>query len=395
MQTRNKVLLGLFIYQLTVAGLLFSFGLFFTPLQDEFGWSRATLSSATATAFFLMGPFAVVAGRLNDSWRPNVLLSISGLTFGLGYLWISQVSYVWQLYAALGLCVALGLGANEVVTLSTVASWFQERRGLYSGIVKTGAAIGQVLVPPLAAFLLVSFGWRTALLVLSLGTTAILIAAAATMKKNEELSSTGTVLAEAVTSPNRVKFTATLAILCGLQFTFFPAATSLPTHLAAHGIDLGLTTSTSALLLSIIGAASLLGRLSMGWLADRLGNKMAVQTCFLTLIAALIALSITRQGNTLFWIVALYGVSHGGFFTIMSPLVAEHFGMRRHGSIFGLTLLFGTLGGTIGPILVGWIYDVQGSYNLAFEALAAISTLGFALSIALPNNSSVRWTNKT
>jgi MFS family permease len=89
----------------------------------------------------------------------------------------------------------------------------------------------------------------------------------------------------------------------------------------------------------------------------------------------------------LFVAVAVYGFAHGGFFTVVSPTVAEYFGLQAHGAIFGLVLLSGTIGGAAGPILAGRIFDLTDSYALAFIALAVLGALGLALVLRLPRSS--------
>lgn len=137
---------------------------------------------------------------------------------------------------------------------------------------------------------------------------------------------------------------------------------TVPVHLAVHGMDLGMNAGRVALLLSALGAASIAGRLVIGLGADLLGGKKAFIVSFIPLIANLFAFAITTAHLPLFLVVALYGFAHGGLFTLASPVVAEYFGMRAHGTNFGIIVFFGTIGGSIGPILVGWIFDLLGSY---------------------------------
>ncbi len=128
------------------------------------------------------------------------------------------------------------------------------------------------------------------------------------------------------------------------------------------------------------------GRLSVGALVDRIGGRRALILCFVPLIASLLAFLFISAPWVLFAAVAVYGFAHGGFFTVMSPTVAEYFGLQAHGAIFGLVLFFGTIGGAGGPILAGRIFDLTDSYAPAFTALAALATLGLALVLRLPSS---------
>ena len=118
--------------------------------------------------------------------------------------------------------------------------------------------------------------------------------------------------------------------------------------------------------------------------ADRFGGKNAYILSFVLLLASVVGLVATTAHLPLFLIVALYGVTHGGFFTLVSPVVAEYFGMRAHGYIFGTILLCGTLGGSVGPILAGRVFDLTGSYQPSFISLGLLALIGLVLAFYLP-----------
>lgn len=106
--------------------------------------------------------------------------------------------------------------------------------------------------------------------------------------------------------------------------------------------------------------------------------------CLLPLIASLIAFLFVETTSLLFAAVALYGFAHGGLFTVVSPTIAQYFGTRAHGMLFGTIVFFGTLGGAFGPILAGWIFDVTGTYFQAFGILATLAATGLVLALFLP-----------
>ena len=381
---RYRVVLGACLTQFTVIGLLFGFGLFFKPLEAEFGWSRTLISSTSSLSFLMMGVLAIPGGRLNDRFGPRLVLGVTGVAYAAGFLLLSQVTAPWQMFVIFGIFMGLGLGTHDVVTLGTIARWFEHRRGIMSGVVKTGTAFGQIVVPPAVAALLLAYGWRHALVVMGLAGFVLLMIAALAMENPQELRrasqtarATGTTFAEA-------RRTRTFQTLCAIQFLFFPAMMSVPLHLAVHGTDLGMSTARASTLLSVLGAASIAGRLTVGTISDRIGGKRAYLMCFTLLALSLAAFAVTTSHGLFYAVVAVYGFSHGGLFTVVSPLVAEYFGMRAHGAIFGTILFFGTIGGAIGPIVVGRIFDVTGSYSLAFLMLATLAAIGLALVLTLP-----------
>ena len=384
MDPRYLVVFGACLTQFTVIGFFVSYALFVKVFEDEFGWSRAYLSTCIALGVFMMGTMAIVAGRLNDRYGPRIVLGVAGVLYGVGILLMSQITAPWELLVICGVFIGIGLSSHDVVTLSTIARWFQARRGVMSGVIKVGTAVGQFVVPLAAAALIVALGWREALLALGAGAIALLVIAALSMSVPKRVDPAqgpsevpGTPFAEA--RRGRIFWT-----LCLMQALFFPTLMTVPTHLVAHGTDLGMGLEAAASLLSVMAVASIAGRLIVGGSSDRIGGRNAYVLCFVPLIASLAALVYVDIPWVLYGVIALYGFGHGGFFTVVSPTVAGYFGLRAHGAIFGVVLFCGTIGGSIGPILAGRVFDVTGSYQLAFSLLTAMAGLGLVLSLTLP-----------
>lgn len=384
MDRRYAAVAGAWLTQFTVIGLMFSFGLFFKVFEAEFGWPRAVLSGATALSFLVMGLLAMVGGRVADRYGPRLVLGTTGVIFGIGYMLISQVTAPWQLMLIFATLIGLGLGTHDVVTLSTIARWFERRRGVMTAVVKVGTACGQFSLPPLAAWLILGFGWQSAVLILGAAGAAVLLIAALLTRAPPVPAGSAAGAVRPGLAYAEARRTGTFWRICAIQFLFFPALMTVPLHIVAHGTDLGLKLSTAAMLLSVMATASIAGRLGVGAFTDRIGGRRAYVICFVPLIASLVALVWTTSPAMLFLVIAFYGFAHGGFFTVVSPTVAEAFGLRAHGAIFGTVLFFGTIGGSIGPILAGWVYDVTGSYAPAFWTLAGMGTVGLAIALSLP-----------
>jgi len=384
MQSRYIVVFGACLTQFTIIGLLFSYGLFFKVFETEFGWSRTLLSACSSLAFLMMGILAMVGGRLSDRYGPRRVLAATGVLFGLGYALISLVGQPWQLFAIFATFIGIGLSTHDVVTLSTIGRWFGRRRGIMTGVVKVGTALGQMAVPPIAAGLILAFGWRRAVVTLGLSAVVLLLIAAFSMKNPPETATAEEDGEKGGHSYRVARKTRIFWTLCAIQFLFFPSLATVPLHLAVHGMDLGMTPAMAAALLSVIGASSIAGRLAVGGLVDIIAGKKTLILCFLILITSLISLMNVTGRWPVFVVVALYGFGHGGFFTVVSPTVAEYFGMRAHGAIFGTVLFFGTIGGAIGPVLAGLAIDVNGSFHPAFLSLAVLAGLGLILVLSLP-----------
>ena len=384
MDPRYPVVFGACLTQFTIVGLLFSVGLFFDVFEEELGWSRTILSASTSLAFLVMGLLAYFVGRLSDRYGPTVVLGTTGMLFGVGYALISIVGEPWQLVALFGIFIGLGLSTHDVVTLSTIARWFGGRRGMMTGVVKVGTATGQMVLPLLTALLMAVVGWRYAALALGYMAAAVLLLAACSMKSPPKSRPSARPTESRALEPAGVLRSRAFWTLCATQFLFFPSLVTVPLHIAVHGLDLGMSRATAATLLTVIGGSSIVGRLTIGTLVDRIGGKNAYVLCFVPLIAGLLSLLAADTHWLLFAAVAVYGFGHGGFFTVVSPTVAEFFGTRAHGATFGGILFFGTLGAAVGPTMAGRVFDVTGSYAYAFTGLAVMGALGLLLVLSLP-----------
>lgn len=381
MQSRYLVVVGACLTQFTVIGLLFSFGLFFNIFEAEFGWSRTLFSACSSLAFFMMGLLAMVGGRLTDRFGPRRVLAVTGLAYGLGYALMSQVSAPWQMFAIFGTLIGLGLGTHDVVTLSTVAHWFGARRGLMTAVVKVGTAMGQMALPLLVALLVQDLGWRVTVIVMGVLAAVILVAAAQAMSLPPVARAAGGV---APVMPPATGNRRTLLTLCAIQASFVPTLLTVPLHLPAHGTDLGLSIPGSAGLVAIVGGASVAGRLALGRVLDAIGGRNAYLICLAGMIVALAGFASIRDLDLLFPTVALYGFCHGALFVVVSPTVAEYFGLSGHGAKFGRVLFAGSSLAWLGPILAGSLFDTTGSYFWAFIALLAMTLFAFGLTLTLP-----------
>jgi MFS family permease len=117
----------------------------------------------------------------------------------------------------------------------------------------------------------------------------------------------------------------------------------------------------------------------MGTANDRIGGKRSLTICFILLLCGLFWLQVSTEAWMLFLFAVIYGFAHGGFFTVMSPTLAELFGTGSHGVLFGIVLASGTIGGAIGPLMAGRTFDVTGSYRIAFHVLTVLALIGFVM----------------
>lgn len=380
-----------FTIQAVCIGAMFAYGVFFKELQAEFGWSRATISGASSLAFLIMGVVGILAGRFNDRLGPRILIATSAVFLGLGYLLMSRMQSPWQLYVVYGVLAGIGFSTHDVITLSTVARWFVKRRGVMSGIVKVGTGCGQLLGPMIATLLLAIFGWRHSNLIIGLAIPVALVAVAQLMRRDPQGMGllpdgagamaggrTGVVEEQGISLKEAARMKQ-FWTMCIAEFAVLCCLLTVIVHIVPYARDLGLAPVYAAGVLSTIGGVSILGRIVMGAASDRIGGKRAAIICLILLFCGFIWLQFTTEAWMLFLFAVIYGFAHGGFFTVVSPLVAELFGTGSHGLLFGIILFSGTLGGAVGPVMAGRAFDITGSYRLVFLVLSVLTIIGFVL----------------
>ena len=384
-RSRAPIVLGASLVQFTVIGGVFAFGVFFSALETELGWSRTVLSACTSLAFLIMGLLAISAGRLSDRFGPRWVLVASGSIYACGYALLSVMTTPWHAIMLFGIAVGIGMSTHDTVTLSTIARWFNTKRGRMTGVVKVGTACGQITVPLVAALLIAEFGWRQSFLFMGLVALFLLLAAAWLIGGKPPALETGQGAATEYQglSFNDVRRTRQFWLFCAMQFMLFPSLMTIPVHIVIHAEDLGFDAPAAAAVLASIGAMSILGRLLLGWSIDQIGGKRGYFICFTLLLISLLFLRHIDNPSYLFGFALIYGFAHGGFFTVVSPTLAEYFGMRAIGTIFGAVVFFGALSGAAGPLIAGWIFDSQGSYDKAFLLLATLAATGLIITFLL------------
>ncbi|MEK7353137.1 MAG: MFS transporter, partial [Chloroflexota bacterium] len=372
-----------------IHGIVNTNGVFFNPLLDYFQTSRAAISAAFSISFFAMGFAAIIMGILADRFGPRIVLTIGTAIFGLGYLLLSQVTSLWQLYLVL-VIIGIGFSPSDVVPLSSVVRWFVKRRGAMSGITKVGTGLGMTVIPVVASVLIARYEWRTAVVILGILVLVTAIPLAQLLKRDpremgllpdgEEHSDTdstppseaGLVFREAIR-------TRQLWLVCGFYAMFLFCAQSVMIHIVPYAVDLGISQTVAASIVAVVGGSSIIGRLVMGFSSDKIGRKRGILICFLILVTALSWLQIARELWMLYLFAAIYGFNHGGFFAQISPLIAWLFGTRSQGTLFGVVIFGGTFIGGLSPIITGRMFDVTGNYRLAFLLLLSVAIIGLIL----------------
>lgn len=265
---------------------------------------------------------------------------------------------------------------------------------MVTGIAKAGAGIGMLIVPLLANWLISSYGWRNAYAIIGIIALIGVVSIALLFKRDPAQIGQlpdGAVEAEERDSNINARQFSLQEIISTRQFQILSSAWFLIVfcvqivlaHIVPHVTDLGISATVAASVLSVVGGASILGRIGMGGVSDRLGNKSTLIIAVSFLVTALALLQFAREAWMFYLFATLYGIAHGTFFTLISPMLAELFGLRSLGAALGVVIFVGTIGGAIGPVLAGHLFDITSSYQLAFLICLAFSVTAVILILFL------------
>lgn len=383
-----------FFIMVVMWAVFYAFGVFFKPILSEFGWSRAMTSGAFSLCSITMGLLGITMGGLNDRFGPRIVMSVCGLLLGMGYLLMSQLEALWQLYLSFGLILGAGMGGGFVPLMTTVARWFVLRRGMMTGVVTAGIGIGALIGPPAANGLISSYGWRISYIILGSIVLAVVVLSAQLLRrdfsqlgqftygenqsgqKGMHTRNEGISLGEAIQ-------TRPFWVLFAMIFCFGFCVFSIMVHIAAHATELGISRASAANILATIGGLSILGKVLLGRAADIIGSRKVFIIGFILMAVAFLWLVPAKVAWMLYSFAVFFGFAYGGCVVAESPLVAVLFGLDSHGLILGVIAFGFTVGGALGPWLTGYIFDVTSSYQLAFLGCAVLSSLALVLTAVL------------
>jgi MFS family permease len=375
-------------------GVTSSWGVFLRSFEAEFGWSRAAISGALSLGFIMGGLFSILLGGVTDRFGSRMIITIGGVVFTTGCFLMSRVSAIWQIYLFFGILMNIWGSPANVSLLSTAMRWFSKKRGLISGIVKAGTGLGIMIIPLLSSQLIDAYGWRSSFIILGALCLIIVLPLAQFLRRDpsqkglrpygdtDQLDNI-TPSTDPGLPPGQALRSKQFWIICIAFFFMWYCGNSLMVHITPHAIDLGISTVSAASLISIIGGVSIIGRLVVGAAGDKTGNIRTMTFCFILLIISVSWLMLSNHLWQFYIFAVVYGFAHGGFFALISPLIAELFGTKAHGTLFGFSSFLGMAGGAVGPLVAGRIFDVTGSYSLVFILIIGVGVAGLLLSLFL------------
>lgn len=375
-----------------MSGAYFAIGIFFKPTATAFGWSSALISGAVSVSLLMHGAPGIIMGRLTDRFGPRLVLTICGLLMGLGYFLMSQVSSVWQLYLSFGVIIGSGMGGSIVSLLATISRWFTRRRGVMTGIVLVGTGLGTLIASPVTNWLIYTYGLRQSYIILG-GVVMLSVIIAAQFLRRDPAQMGLSPYGETGSSGERLEtgaqdfslresfHTRQFWLVCVMYFCFGFLMLAGMIHTAPNAIEQGMSPATAANILAAVGGLVMFGRVLMGLVADRIGNKGAFIICFILSAFAFFWGTQAKQAWALYIFAGVFGFAYGGMGASEAALVAGLFGLKNHGLIYGAIKLGFFTGAALGPFLLGYLFDVTGGYSLAFTITGFIGITGFIFTL--------------
>ncbi|MEO8596071.1 MAG: MFS transporter [Candidatus Solibacter sp.] len=366
--------------------LVYTFGVFLKPVSAQFGWSRQAVSAAFGIAAMTVAACSPVLGRLLDRRGPRRIIVPCALVFGAAFASLALLTpRIWHLYAVFVVLGVVGNGTAQLAYARAVSTWFTAHRGMALAVMMAGGAVGSIVLPPAAQWLVDTVGWRGAFAVLGgmVVLAAPAIAAAfvrerpAGERRDDAHAFAGATVGEGLRS--RV-FWLLVAILFIASITQNAAITHLPALLS----DRGVPADRAALAMSAMGVASLLGRIVTGYLLDRyFAPYVSVALLVLSAAGAYFLSTATTfpQGCAA---AALIGVGMGGESDVTPYLLSRYLGLRSFSTLYGFTWTAYAIAGATGPVMMGLVFDALHSYTAFLGNLALLTLVAAALNFAMP-----------
>jgi len=347
-----------------------------------FEGSRARVTSGNAFGKIIVGPlFGFLAGWIIDRFGPRRLMLAGIVMGGFALIGLSQMTALWMFYFFY-LFVALGYVCGGPLPNQVLLSrWFDKARGKAMGFAYIGIGVGGMFVPQIARWLNAQFGWQRALM--TLGVLMIIIALPMAWFVKEQPEGYTDRKAEPPLPLGYILKQPAFYLLAIGSMCSIGAVGGTNQHLAVFmEKDLKFLPGTVANVISLVLASSIVGRLLMGWLADRLPKKYVMLLIYALVSAAIPLLYFVSAPGVIYVFAIVFGIAFGGDYMVIPLMAAELFGLKMMGRVMGIILTADGLAEALAPMLVGYLYDQSKNYVNGFAALIILAALG-AIAVAM------------
>ena len=358
-------------------------GVYFNPIAEDLSLSRTSMSTAFAILLAIGFSGSVLWGKLADSWNIRWVLVISGGLFSAGFFLASFAESLIQFVTCFSIIGGIGLSGTFSPLTGTTMRWFPPRqRGFAFGLSIAGVGVGTAVMPSLADYFIHSEGWRYSFkffggIMLFLALLATLLAKEPPVHKNRSTLQPDLLNDEdASLSLSSIVRSQGFWLIFGMNMTTLPILQLCLVHLVPRAIDSGIDPSMAARLIAILGLSSILGKIGGGYLTYQYSAKSVY---IAGLIINMLVLVVINFGDML-WLYILFatffGIGYGACMPQSTVIAAQFFGTERMSTVAGALSQANMIGGIVGPLMAGILFDTTGTYTIPFLLTAALGILG-------------------
>ena len=379
--------MGPFVTLGLVYGVWYSYSVLLVALVQEFAWPRALAAGAFSLFVVVHGGVGPVVGRLIESLGVRLVMVSGAVCLAAGLLLAAHTSAWWHLYLAFGVAAAAGSCATGwVPAVTIVRRWHPRNFGTAVGIASAGTGVGILAVVPATQLLIGGLGWRWALRILAAVILLWVLTAVRWFAGDGPREMTQGPAAQDMAGGGSAASHWTLAMALrswrfwGVGVVFLAGSTATQTllvHQVAYLVDTGVAAIVAASVASVVGLASVAGKIAWGWLADHVGSEVAFTLASICVVAAIGALALTSPGMPAlaFVYAVLMGVGYASSAPLPPAVVGRLFRGPYFTSIFGALQPATSIGSAAGAWAAGRIFDRTGSYAIALALAAIIAAL--------------------
>jgi MFS family permease len=370
-------------------GAMFSLAVFLEPIATATGWSRAGISSAMTVNFIAMGIAGFLWGAANDRFGSRVVVLSGTIILGLGLVLASRATTLLEFQFVYGLLVGIASGAFVTPMIAATTGWFEKNRALAISLVSAGVGVAPMTVSPFARYLITTYEWRPAMLMIGLVAWVVLLPAGLFVR-NAPLQGAGAdagpvshedhwaTAKQAFRTPQFLILAGTFAACC--------SAHSGPIfHMVSYATLCGISAMAAVSIYSVEGLAGLFGRLLLGVLADRYGIKLVLTAGLLVQAFAIGSYLYVSKLEEFYALAIVFGTAYGGVMPLYAGLAREYFGQSIIGTVLGAATMISCIGMAAGPFIGGWLFDTYHDYRWLFIGSMAVALGAVAISLAFPS----------
>lgn len=393
------VVLGAFLALFLSYGVRYSFGVFVHPMFKETGWPMSVISISASVNILIYSISGIFCGRLADRVAPKWVMTTGSILTAIGFYFLIRAESPVGLYLSYGVLCGVGHAClGMVVCAAAIGKWFVKKRGFALGLSSMGIGVGTMVMGPAAGYIVSAYDWRTGFvffgaMILALGILISQVLMGKTTPEASGLLPDGEPAGRQEPRPDALaenQASASLRpVLTDCRFWVLATCNSLATatlmmtfvHQVAYAVGNQIGKLEAAAALGVVGLVSSASKFFFGWLCDRVADAKYVAALGFFVMAAGMALLIKADTVVVLYLFAVvFGIGYGSMAPLMPYLTADRFGRKVLGSAYGMLIFFvAGVGGSLGPVIGGLIYDRTGSYANAWLLnlilLVAISAL--------------------